>query len=101
MIDTFVLIKDRGDVIDQFPYIVDSLISLTRWLLSKIGSRVFFFPMAPSSAPSGRRARLAACKDAARRQTRRATSEYVARYCPWVLRALSVSWLFYSEVLLT
>jgi len=30
MIDTFVLIKDRGDVIDQFPYIVDSLISLTR-----------------------------------------------------------------------
>ena len=33
--------------------IVDSLISLTRWLLTETGSRVFFSTMAPIQAQSG------------------------------------------------
>ena len=51
--------------IPYMPYNVDSLISLTRWLFTKTGSRDFF----PYGARRGRPARLAAWKDAARRQT--------------------------------
>ena len=52
--------------------------------------------MAPSL---GRRARWTACKDAAGRQTRRATSDRVAHYRRGVFRSLSVPNVFYSDVL--
>ena len=61
---------------------------------------MFFFPMAPSQAKSERRARWTACKDAAGRQTRRATSDHVAHYRRGVFRSLSVPNVFYSDVLL-
>ena len=61
---------------------------------------MFFFPMAPSQAKSERRARWTACKDAAGRQTRRATSDRVAHYRRGVFRSLSVPNVFYSDVLL-
>jgi len=60
---------------------------------------MFFFPMAPSQAKSERRARWTACKDAAGRQTRRATSDRVAHYRRGVFRSLSVPNVFYSDVL--
>ena len=58
-----------------------------------------FIPMAPSQAQSERRARWTACKDAAGRQTRRATSDRVAHYRRGVFRSLSVPNVFYSDVL--
>ena len=61
---------------------------------------MFFFPMAPSQAKSERRARWTACKDAAGRQTRRATSDHVAHYRRGVFRFLSVPNVFHSDVLL-
>ena len=61
---------------------------------------MFFFSMAPSQAKSERRARWTACKDAAGRQTRRATSDHVAHYRRGVFRSLSVPNVFYSDVLL-
>jgi hypothetical protein len=51
---------------------------------------MFFFPMAPSQAKSERRARWTACKDAAGRQTRRATSDRDAHY-PQMFGAKRVS----------
>ena len=63
------------------------------------GSRMFFFPMAPSQAKSERRARWTACKDAAGRQTRRVTSDHVAHYRRGVFRSMSVPNVFYSDVL--
>ena len=60
---------------------------------------MFFFPMAPSQAKSERRARWTACKDAAGRQTGRATSDRVAHYRRGVFRSLSVPNVFYSDVL--
>ena len=61
---------------------------------------MLFFPLAPSQAPSERRARWTACKDTAGRQTRRATSDRVAHYRRGVFRSLSVPNVFYSDVLL-
>jgi hypothetical protein len=59
---------------------------------------MLFFPLAPSQAPSERRARWTACKDTAGRQTRRATSDRVAHYRRGVFRSLSVPNVFYSDV---
>jgi hypothetical protein len=60
---------------------------------------MLFFPLAPSQAPSERRARWTACKDTAGRQTRRATSDRVAHYRRGVFRSLSVPNVFFSDVL--
>ena len=71
-------------------YIVDSLISLTRWLLTKTGSRVFFFPMAPSE--NGERAErltntLFGAKDGGRHRQERAvvltSLRRTRRRCAW------------------
>ena len=88
------------DGIDHSRCIVDS-----RSDLISVGCNIFrvahvFFPMAPSQAKSERRARWTACKDAAGRQTRRATSDHVAHYRRGVFRSLSVPNVFYSDVLL-
>ena len=77
--------------IDHLRYIVDSLISLTRWLLTKIGSRVFFFPMAPSE-DSERAERLTntlfGAKDGGRHRQERAviltSLRRTRRRCAWV-----------------
>ena len=74
--------------------------SVVLYLGSREGIFVFFFSYGASQAKSERRARWTACKDAAGRQTRRATSDHVAHYRRGVFRSLSVPNVFYSDVLL-
>ena len=86
------------------PYIVDSRsdpisVGCTIFRVARRYFRVFF-SYGASQAKSERRARWTACKDAAGRQTRRATSDHVAHYRRGVFRSLSVPNVFYSDVLL-
>ena len=85
-------------------YIVDSRsdpisVGCTIFRVARRYFRVFF-SYGASQAKSERRARWTACKDAAGRQTRRATSDHVAHYRRGVFRSLSVPNVFYSDVLL-
>ena len=91
-------------VIHHSPYIVDSRsdpisVGCTIFRVARRYFRVFF-SYGASQAKSERRARWTACKDAAGRQTRRATSDHVAHYRRGVFRSLSVPNVFYSDVLL-
>jgi hypothetical protein len=91
--------------IHHSPYIVDSRsdpisVGCTIFRVARRYFRVFFSYGASQAKKSERRARWTACKDAAGRQTRRATSDHVAHYRRGVFRSLSVPNVFYSDVLL-
>ena len=90
-------------LIHHSPYIVDSRsdpisVGCTIFRVARRYFRVFF-SYGASQAKSERRARWTACKDAAGRQTRRATSDRVAHYRRGVFRSLRVPNVFYSDVL--
>ena len=85
-------------VIDHLRYIVDSLISLTRWLLTKIQVAGVFFPMAPSE--DGERAErltntLFGAKDGGRHHQERASAlTSLRRQIRCCALATIISWVY-------